>query len=348
MRKIKFDPGKTKPMDLSQISDSISFKILVDDKGYEIGDYEEVFLVDSLIIIPQKAKGKILMFDLDGNPKRKLELLTPGPGQILNMSDVYLNRDKRVLEVLDKQITKIFAYDLTGKFIEEVPIKDFKKTGFQFASASDLYVFERISTKRTNDRLGIFDSHLKHIQSSLKIPDPILKMNYVRQHALEVYRDSVFYLPLLENKIYHVDETGAHVAYEFDLPDAYKISDDFLKNEKFDALGIFLEEMQRSKLIVNTDHLYLTDDLIYFYYKTEKEWKNLLYSKRSQKVIGYTHLKVDAPSELTLTAAVVGTDGTHFAYLVHPSNNAKLPENIKRKLGPNGNPVLLYFKFKKF
>lgn len=348
VEKIKFDPGKSVSVDLRRIADSISFKILSDNKGFNIGDFDKVLLIDSLIIIPQYEKGEILIFDLKGEPKLKMELLKPGPGQILSMSDVYLNRETKTIEVLDKKITKIFSYDLNGRFLQEVRISDFKMTGFRFASTKDLYVFERISSKKTNDRLGIFDKNLKYIRSSLQIPQPILKMNYVRQHVLEVYKNSVYYLPLLENKIYSVSEDGAKVAYEFDMPKEYQSSRDFLKNKEFNDLGLFMKVMKDSKIIINTDHLYITDDIICFSYKIGSEWKKLICSKHSRKVIDYTHLRIGNSNKSPLTAPIIGTDGEHFAYLIHTTNNHGLPVDVKKKLGVNSNPVLLYFKLKKF
>jgi hypothetical protein len=348
VEKIKFDPGKSVSVDLRRIADSISFKILSDNKGFNIGDFDKVLLIDSLIIIPQYEKGEILIFDLKGEPKLKMELLKPGPGQILSMSDVYLNRETKTIEVLDKKITKIFSYDLNGRFLKEVRISNFKMTGFRFAPTKDLYVFERISSKKNNDRLGIFDKNLKYIRSSLQIPQPILKMNYVRQHVLEVYKNLVYYLPLLENKIYSVSEDGAKVAYEFDVPKEYQSSRDFLKNKEFNDLGLFMKVMMDSKIIINTDHLYITDDIICFSYKIGAEWKKLIYSKHSGKVIDYTNLQIGTSDKSLLTAPIIGTDGEHFAYLIHTTNNHGLPVDLKKKLGQNSNPVLLCFKLKKF
>ncbi|WP_457288827.1 6-bladed beta-propeller [Pedobacter sp. UYP24] len=348
VQKIKFDPGKSVPVELKQVAEHISVKILSSDNGYHINDFEKVFLIDSLIIVPQKERGEILMFDLNGKPKRKLRLMGSGAGKILDMSDVFLNKTTKVLEVLDKKVTKVFSYDLKGKFIKEVRLNDFKFTGFRFVSNSEFYVFERIRTRSNNDRLGVFDKDFKYINSYLKIPDPIAGMNYLRQHILEVYKDSVYYIPLLENKIYNVTKKGAQPVYEFDAPDAYKVTDNFMAKNKFTNLGQFLLEMETSKLIICTDHLYITDDFIYFSYRTEKGWKKLLYSKHTQKVVEHTYLKLDNAASLELTAPVIGTDGDNFAYLIHQSNNPNLPDNIKEKLTVNSNPVLLYFKFKKF
>jgi hypothetical protein len=252
------------------------------------------FVTDSLILVVDRFRNAINTFDRKGNFKSRAKFQGDNKNQVVMITDVLLDEKQNQLEILDKGAAKILVCDINSRYLKTLDIVNNRNLGITFAKAGNLYVspiFKNSRSRELKPRLSIFERtgdmlsfHGAEIESL-----PLIKnLDIVFQHQLENYKDSIYYLPLLDNKIYNVKLDEAVPAYEIVAPEIT----DALKKEQAKDHFEYWKKMEAYKVIYNVNSLYINDDWVTFRYnyQSKKLPREVIYSKKTGESIQVTEL----------------------------------------------------------
>lgn len=353
LKKINLNPYDSSKMLIEDLSDSTFFIPLNQKKGFKVDNIDQLYITKDRIIVAQHSKSSILIFDREGEPVLKIQNIGKGPGQFEHIQNVIFNEKKQELEIFDKGLSKISRYNLLGKFIADRAIRQGKNTGYNLFGNNDIYVSQLFYNNYDKRWIGIHKNNeliIDYVASALRIPPIARKLDMMFSHQLDTYKDSLFYFPLLDDKIYSININGAKPVYQIDLPEKNKMDASFLDQKPFGGYKIFLHKMKQTDFIFNNDCLFISDKYVFFRYnfKAEFQVRNVIYSKKSGKVKQYTEYYSKYYPSLRLLSLVRAKYEDYLVTDVHPTQYGNLPWKVQEKIGKEGNPVLMFLKLKDF
>jgi hypothetical protein len=345
-KEINFIPGEVTDIYLETSIDTFYFLPLGVNKDFVMSTSninKILFTADNIIVADNNS---LFIFNRKGEPLKKISSKGKGPGEYIEIDDVFLDKDKMQFEILDFFGNKILIYDFDGAFVNEKKI-DKKLSGYQFTRYKGLYVFDRRQFSLDGKRLGLFDTDLNYIKSYLPIPESVLNLGLSNQFSFGQYNDTLFYLvPMMDVKIYSITKDTIIPVYELEYPG--KNLEEFNTKEKLNKLMRYSSFISQSSQIYCLSHLTINKDFISFKGCYKGQNLNIIYAKRSGHVFQYSEVKSIENDKLRILGEIRGVDGDFFALPITESINKFLPDNIKMRLDENANPVLLLFKFRDF
>jgi hypothetical protein len=350
IQKIRFDPSESTDGYLEKEMEDFYFVPLGTNREFLITQIDKIFLTNNEIIVTDLGHS-IFVFDRKGNCKYKVQAKGKGPGEYSGMSDALFDEKKKQLEVLDNSDKKILYYSLTGEFLYEKQIPDYYKlAGNRFYKNKGIYYFDRVQGKREDGmRIASYDEkRMNFILSFLPIPKQMVNFRYVYHHAIDTYKNTVYYLPDMDDKIYKFSSDSITPVYELDYPGKTKIDQN--GPERLITLGSYESYMNSHGNVFNLCQLFINDRYIAFRYKYKLHpWPlGLFYSKRTGKFKAFEWLRSINNPDIGLSPSIKAMDGEHYVMDIPSSSNKFLPEAIRKNLTDSSNPVLLFFKLKDF
>jgi hypothetical protein len=356
---IKLNPADTAEIFLEDIADDVSIINLGVAGDTTLKFPNSFFVTDSIIMIGDRARGTIYTYDRKGNALSRIGARGLNLGEYRDMVDVLYDARTKQLEVLDVGLERVFIYNTDGRFIKTLRLANPEKLGLQFAKVGNMYVTPAPALRNGGlmNRLSVFEQvgdvlgyHGSQVQSLPFVNN--LHIGYSNQ--FQNYKDSIFYLPQLDDKIYRLNLKETVAAYQFEFPQGYHIPDE-IKKAGFAKDDIFYwRKMQESKLVYNLSGLFITDKWVTFRYDYELMHgsRTAFYSKKTGKVLQIGEYRSRKDTSFKSRAPIVARYGDYF---VLPAPIIKFSKPVSKKHSEKGKKEmyiaqhrLIFFKLKDF
>jgi hypothetical protein len=349
--KIKLNLLDTPKVFIEDIAKNISYVELTEKADTMLRFPTNVFLTDSLVIIADKAKKTIFLFDKKGNLKNKIKHLGDKFKRFSDITDVIYDESRKQIEVLDFGAKEIFEYDLNGKLVNVLNVLNYPNLGRNFVKAQNMYVTP-LAPRRTNipmNRLSIFEKN-KDLLSlhTLELTSlPVIQgLDIAFPHVLDSYKDSIYYLPLLDDKIYNIGLNEAVPAYQIDASRENTVNEKLKSEKRTRDHFEYWKKMEAYNVIYNVKSLFITDKWITFRYNYQSKAtpRNVFYSKKTGKVLQATEYLSKKDPNFRLRSAILAKYKDSFvmmAPIIKPINPATVANPFEK-----GNPKNYKFSYR--
>lgn len=118
IKEYPFDSGEN--IDSEKYFDSVKYVYLEDIEESVIAEVQEIFFVDSLIIVASRGVSSILFFDINGNYLHKINKRGRGHGEYLTQAKVMVDEERKMVMVYDHDTNKILYYNFNGNYIKTI------------------------------------------------------------------------------------------------------------------------------------------------------------------------------------------------------------------------------------
>jgi len=347
--KIKINPAENKKAFIEDIADSVYYVTLEVEKDFSIKHISNFFVTDSLIIIADRSQSTIFLFDQNGKPKIKINHLGDKPDEYANLTDIIYDEYNHRIELLDLSLNKIFRYDLNGKSEGVLDIVGSRYFGLTFAKTKDMYVSEIINNNKDLRRLRLYkegDGMLTYHSQELFFPPVIKELDLGFSHQFDSYKDSVYYYPLLDDKIYTVDINDVKPAFQIEVPEENKIGFDINSAKPAKDHFDYWKKMEAAKIMYDNNSLFVTDKWVSFRYNfgSRTDPRNAFFSKKTGKTLQFVELNSKKDPTLHSRNKISGKLGDYFITIV-PFKNEVIPQSKPAIYKPIIFK-LMYFKLK--
>lgn len=306
-----------------------------------------VFLTDSRIVIVDRALQKIFIFDRIGKAICTLFKLGKGPEDYLSLGSVSFDYDTNLIYVYSISRRTVNLYDLEGKYVRT------ERTGDEMiGGVVRLFYMDHAVVDRglfTNEDIGFkqfsfYDRKLyRHLGSHFTIPSKYRGDGYLMDLMLDVSEGELFALSVFENGIFRMEPDKVEKVYDFTIPEKYKLTREKMDSQEGTrARGNVVR--QASPTLDRIKDFFITRDWVFF--KCDL-MLNVLYSRRSRMVRAFDLVKFSYDSDQTLSIMLqpVAKDGDYLVEIIPPETYSAL---TGIPLDSESNPVLMFYKFKKF
>jgi len=347
--KIKINPTENKKAFIEDIADSVYYVTLEAEKDFSIKHISNFFVTDSLIIIADRSQSTIFLFDQNGKPKIKINHLGDKPDEYANLTDIFYDEYSHRIELLDLSLNKIFRYDLDGKPAGVLDIVGSRYFGLTFAKTKDVYVSEILNNNKDLRRLRLYkegDGMLTYHSQELFFPRLIKELDLGFPHQFDIYKDSVYYYPLLDDKIYTVGIDQVKPVYQIEVPEENKIGFDINSAKPAKDHFDYWKKMESAKIMYDNNSLFVTDKWVSFRYNfgSRTDPRNAFFSKKAGKTLQFVELNSKKDPNFRSGNKIAGKLGDYFITMV-PFENATKSQT---KSGEDKDIVfkLMYFRLK--
>jgi hypothetical protein len=345
-KKINISPENVSDLYLETSMDTFYFLTLSTDKDFLLSHIDKMFFTEKSIAVTDNS-GSIFIYDRQGKPENKIFARGKGPGEYISISDLFFDKVLKQFEIYDNPSKKILIYDFKGKFLNEKKIVGDRLPGLRFTKFKDTYIFDHGQVSSDGKRLGIFDKDLHHLKSFINIPETVKRLGYGHLFTMDQFNDTLYcVVPMMDDKIYSIKKDTITPVYEIDYPgkDLNKLN----TTENLDEIDKYSTFSSSSSQIYDLSFLFVNHDFITLKYYFKGKPSHMFYSKKSGHVKQYFQIRSLKNDFLRIISGIIAKDGDYFVIPIHESLNKYLPENIKKKLDENSNPVLLFIKLKEF
>lgn len=353
LKNIKLNPIDSSGAFIEDIIDSIYYIRLKSNKNFKMQRIVNFFLTDSLIIVSDHLQNSVFIYDRNGNPKTKINHQGIKEGEYLTMTDVVFDEKKKLIEITDLNSKKILRYSLTGKFINSLSIIEQRYWGLAFAKNKDMYVAQLFYDNKERRVLALYKESgevVVYKSQQLIMPSIIKDLDIRFTNQFANYKDSLFFFPLLDNKIYNVSFDGVKPMYQIEVPKENAITRDIFEQKATKDHVEYWRKMKSYNVIYNNCSLLINDKHVTFGYDfgSIANTRTIFYSKKTGKVLQYTHLKSKENKNVNIHSKIIGERNNFFAIDIHSSEFNNLPLSTKDTINSNNDHILMFFKLKNF
>ena len=266
-----------------------------------------------------------------------------------------------VIELLDLKQGKIFTYDLRGKAIENKDLKQGKRAGLGFLKYRDKYIFNRYNINLDGNRIALFENVNNEVtfqESFLKIPRSLTDYAIFSGDLLNVFQDSLYYFPPLDNYIYVLNE--GHIAKRYQILKNGNpiVSEKLLNHDTFKSNKELFDASRSSADIYSVYNLFIDEDIVFFNFSSGHIPLpySVFYSQSRKKAqVISSDLRVRNHHGFSFVNFVKAKIGDFYVVPIYPKKYRKanmqtvrMPEALKHSISSNNDsPILMYYRLKK-
>ena len=218
---IKLDFNKT-PESIHDIGLITNVEIISLNTPYDniiIGEICRVIRFnDRLYLLDRFQTRSVFIFDINGNFINVISNFGQGPGEYLQLRDIFIDKSDSTLNLLGRMDRKIFKYDLDGReLLEVIPtpkvFSSIVRTRYGYAAHTEW-------TQDFNNphNLWLLDKNLEIKGSYLEIEQLFESRSHASVYNFSSYKGNYYYIaPFFDYYIYSIDSEGITVRYVFDL-----------------------------------------------------------------------------------------------------------------------------------
>lgn len=299
---------------------------------------EEIFILD-------KTLNKLLVFDIHGNYRCKIENIGNGPREYISLMDFCLDTEKEEILLLCDRPYKIMRYKYDGQFVDEIKNTDL----FRNIVMNDGYIYcNRIESDK-NDlneyEIYCMSNHGEPRGNILRRRDNIA--NKV-QHVGSFLNRSMYtyYTRRFDNKVYRIIKDELTERYtldfgKFNAPEHLSQEQDFKKFER---------ECKEKKYIYSITEFIENEKYIMFL----TNQAICLYDKNKSTFTGYPTIK-NAEFKIESNSFLAnGNDDNSIFITINPAMLYMLKDYIDdnknitslfEKVKEDDNPILFFYQF---
>lgn len=317
--KIKLNVVDTPTVYLEDIADDISTVNLGPAEDSTIVMPLKFEVTPDYIMVADRGQQAILKYDKKGKLLGRIGKKGILEGEYTGMTDAAYDVTTKQWTVYDMALQRMFTYDTDGKFLKTLRIANPQYVGIKFAKKGNMYVMPALA-KKSNNELNRLYFHeqmgdvLGYHSAQIERPHFINNQFIAYPNIFDDYRDSLYYLPQLDDKIYRLGMDKSLPVYQIDLPQANQIPEE-LKTAGYAKDDIYYwDKMAASNTIYNLTSLFINDNWVSFSY----DYKNMIrprtafYSKKTGRVVQLVAYKSKKDPAFTSRSKIVATDGDYF------------------------------------
>ncbi len=203
-----------------------------------IGEINKILIhKERIYIMDRKVTNSVFIFDLNGKWISTIARIGHGPGEYINISDMFIDPKQETLNLVAYANKKILSFSLDGKeLLSEIthsyPIQSMEASrGGSYIGYTGTQSFN----KDANSTMICFKDHSLSKPSYRAFPLPEGGTIYSSlESSLSNCAGDIYYMQPILNKIYKMDPDSIYLAYEFDFPS--RNPDPNLTQEQFESL----------------------------------------------------------------------------------------------------------------
>jgi hypothetical protein len=299
--KIKINLNDTSTLYAEDIMDSIRVLPLLNADSVSLSGLSKCFFTDNGIVISDSQASAAYFFNWDGVlvntiKRNRVKTMIVDKDKVNFVNDVFYDSKEKLIEVLDLTSEKIFRFDTKGNLRDHLVLQRSRPFGQQYVAANNDYI-SLLANYNTDKRgLTIYKREGKLLEyNSQKLNAiPYLKhISVATHHQLEVYNNSAYCFPALEDKIYRISSSDTIPVYLLDYPHNKKLTEAVKQAHPTRDINTYFETMEKSNVVFDNNSLFINDNWVYFKfaYKYRNLQRNLLYSKKNKQIIQFSKLK---------------------------------------------------------
>ena len=341
--------------------DSCSFIQLETNAQCLIGEITKTIIhKNRLYILDCDVTQAVYVYDLEGNWISTIAKKGHGPGEYINITDMYIDKANSTLNLVAFANKKIMRFDLTGeKLLDEIPLSISIMNAESFPNGAMVgYSNSNNQSNNTSPQIFCFeDKDLSSIHyAALPIPSGWKDTSLGGGSVLSNQNETIYYLEPLQNKVYKIEPDSIYLMYTFDFkdlnPDTEMTSEEFLKISPF----------QRNRTILKIDRLSLLSDGMVIEVKYQGKRKLVFFSDNYQKAEPYLITNNPLLKPLPFGYSVSLADGVLITqlrpdqvqnwikrddYATKYPESAKITQrNIRKPILEDDNPILCIYHVK--
>lgn len=321
--KIKITPLDSQAVFIEDIADTVYNVRLQTTKDFSVKQLSIFLITDSMIIIADRSQAAVLIFDQHGVPKARIHPTENRTGEYTSMTDVIYDEQLQQVEILDLSQNKIFRYNTNGKLVSALEIIGSRYFGLTFAKGKGIYVSEIVNNNKEMTRLRTYEEKGKLVtyhSQELSFFPLIKELDIAFPHQFDNYKDSVFYYPLLDDKIYNITLNGAIPVYQVDAPKENLINEETKAITNITDHFAYWKKMEASNIIYDNNSLFITDKWVSFRYDFQSRVtpRNVFFSKKTGKVLQLTEYNSRKDTSFRSRSRVIGKLRDYFVMKMPP------------------------------
>jgi hypothetical protein len=300
---------------------------------------------DILFIRDVRAK-KLLLFSTEGKYIRTINHLGRGPGEYLGLSDYKLDTSNDLVYILDGENGKLLCYDYDGKYLSSVPLSGRFSNHFLFLNDSIVAIDAGYRIDRDSPggsyNLELYDIKSGKTEAGFFPYDPNrMKLRNANDRMSE-YQNNGYVWEMLDNKAYRITPDSLVLAYSVNGEPLFPRHFLGLSNKE-------LREERTKKAYVELTGFIEMDD--WFFASVSKgafTVSNFVRkdSRASYFDLSYMNMKNGKQVILPNVVALDGTTMCGWADAIAVESMGFIPEETKKGLSIQDNPVLVFYELK--
>ena len=181
LKEVFVDIGIDFKLQLSEITEEITAieLELTDESMINPDRINKVHLFDNLVFISEF--NQMLVFDMEGKFIRSIGSKGQGPGEYLHIKSFTVDEQNKIIYIIIDNNLKIIGYDLNGKFVKELTIRnqnlerllEYQIYGINYFNEELLLLVEHIreSQIEENKKVNMYQSVIYKINNDLQFTD---------------------------------------------------------------------------------------------------------------------------------------------------------------------------------
>ncbi len=358
-QEILIDVKHQSAISLDSIIEKIEYIKLETTNNNIIGQISQLFFIDSLlIVVDSKVAMTINVFNFAGQFKYSIGKQGNGPGEYVQISNVCIEPQNKLINILDRMQNRVISYALDGSYkqMENTPFPllyfEFLETGNRAYYKSGLV--DPVFGNFINNPLIVTDSMNNIIYGSCADLYVANQFDYEMNKPLRKFNNEVYFSPNFSNVIYTVTDSIVIPKYYINIAwNGMPPINTKTTNELF-------REYCSKHFIFNGDIIELKD-LTFINIMTPSGYPFVIYSHAKQKTFFSTDhgnhplfpfLKNLAP-KTCYNDNVVVFDISSFSLMLNKkelyqsTSDKKLLDDLYDGLTEDANPILLLCRLNK-
>ncbi|WP_106831223.1 6-bladed beta-propeller [Parabacteroides pacaensis] len=329
------------------------------DTNNVIGEVSKIIVTDGRIYILDTFKAQsVFIFDTTGKYINKIYRQGKGPGEYLQVTDIFYDEREKTINLLDSR-GKILIFNKDGNvYKKEI---NFRFYAFNFQKdINGNYIFNSKNNPFSsfNDKITVFSSTQKKMYSAFPISEEWKYKSSGIENELIKSGEQIFYIPQLETDVYKITSDSVQLKYhynfgKYNFPDQYKNPKYIFPPHPISLVNYILE----LKLFCETKKYLLAKFLFHGQYRIN------IYDKQKRK--SYSYNLIDNPLIEPISFGDIIAMNDDFIITMHSANDVfnmihneelqvkykdgiqKIKNQLSRPLNEDDNPILCIYRLKK-
>lgn len=346
---------KNTSYEFGNIIDKINFTKLELTNNSKIGKIDKLIIKnDRIFILDKKINKSVFVFTTEGKFIQKISNKGKGPGEYLNLGDLFVDKDMNIY-ISDLEQGKIIKYNSKGKLIDETILtgnlllgaKNFialKDGNYLFSTNNyfdrGLFKNSSFSLFKINKKGVLLSKNLEYLKENILIP-------YNTLNSFVSYNNKYNFLNTSNNSVYEVADNTIKLKYKIDfgqegfskeflITENEKVEGSLLNDENIKAKSILRDKLDASDKSSNPMSFLETDSFIYFNYRKDGGLVPLFHNKITKSTFSSLDATIYESPLFILTAKclpITVSNKKEFYGIIYPFEILQDNKNIKKQFG---------------
>ena len=286
------NPLNSYKVNYSEVFSKIEYIPIPSDSNFLVGEIDKLEVTDNYVILMDKyITNSVFVFYKNGQKRIKIHKQGRGPGEYVALMDVYFDVKQQAIVIHCGIRKKLLFYNLSGEFFKEqslpyyttrvIPISN------NYAFFCDNTLNESISKDNYAPNILLVSKTNKLLSSSCLFYRGVNKaVVYSSNPDFSYWNDNVASIkPDHSNLIYYITTESIYPAYKLDFGKYSIDSRYWTEAERKDATVEKVDKYCYEHGLCESLNMLEDENYLFFRYKYKKKLHNVIYSKRTSKLI---------------------------------------------------------------